>query len=224
MTAPVVITRKSRETELALMGVTGAALECLLSETTQERHQSRVAYARLAAEEYYLDTSKLDRADMSRDTLKLVAGAILWADVVGVGGRDGVEGIGTARHPAFASCGKGRKQASDGGAWSSAIRVAAHQCGGCFGIRTIADGNSALLYIIEGGSALVDDTIAPMPWVYSILREGLRRAAGLRTYREGEYGGRLGWHADVPFDAPPESIGLWAQLVNETTTVPAPLA
>jgi NADH-quinone oxidoreductase subunit L len=38
-----------------------------------------------------------------------------------IGGRDGVEGSATARHPAFASCGKGRKQASDGGAWTAAM-------------------------------------------------------------------------------------------------------
>lgn len=228
MTIPLVLTRQSREEELEQKGVTGAALECLLAETTQERHRSRVAYARWVAEEYYLNVAKLDRDEVTHDTLTLMAGAILWADVIGIGGRDGVEGAATARHPAFTGCGKGRKQAMDGGAWSAAIFKAARMCGGRFRVVDVATadgdtvvGRSILLYVIEdGGDVSVDDTLAPAPWVYSILREGLRRAAGLRSLPpDREYVTRFGWHSEVPFDAPPESLAGWAKLVNEATPV-----
>jgi hypothetical protein len=72
---------------------------------------------------------------------------------------------------------------------------------------------------------MVDEATTPGPWVYSILREGLRRAAGLRRPahipwaddRRDAKG--LGWHCVVPFDAPPESLAGWAALVNEATPV-----
>ena len=142
MTEPVIMTRQCRETELEGRGVSGKAMECLLAETAQERHLSRVAYARWAAEEYYLSSAKLDRDEVTEDTLSLMAGAILWADVIGVGGRDGVEGAATTRHPALSGCGKGRKQASDGGAWSAAIHRAALDCAGWFRIND----NGVLVY------------------------------------------------------------------------------
>ena len=222
MTEPVVMTRQCRETELEGRGVSGKAMECLLAETAQERHLSRVAYARWAAEEYYLNAAKLDRDEVTHDTLTLMAGAILWADVIGVGGRDGVEGAATTRHPALASCGKGRKQASDGGAWSAAIHRAALDCAGCFRIND----NGVLVYSRAHRDAplnetMVDEATTPVAWVYSILREGLRRAAGLRRPahvpwaddRMGATG--LGWHPGVPFDAPPESLAAWAKFYNE---------
>jgi hypothetical protein len=56
-------------------------------------------------------------------TLAQAAGLCL-LDQIGVGGNDGVSGAGTTRLPCFAECGKGRKQASDGGAWDAAIEAA----------------------------------------------------------------------------------------------------
>ena len=221
MTDPVVMTRECREAQLRGRGVSGKAMECLLAETAEERHLSRVAYARWAAEEYYLSAAGLDRDEVTHDTLTLMSGAILWADVIGVGGRDGVEGAATTRHPAFVSCGKGRKQANDGGAWSAAIHRAALGSGGCFRINS----NGVLVYSLSHRDAPANETmvyeaIMPVAWVCSILREGLRRAAGLRRpaypwIDDPMTVTVLGWHPSVPFDAAPESLAAWAKAYNE---------
>lgn len=204
---PVVLTRTARQAELEQRGATGEALECLLKETTHERHLSRVAYALWAAEEYYLAAMKLDRDEASLAQLTHGASMILWSDVIGIGGRDGVEGFASERHPAFAGCGKGRKQATDGAAWSAAIREAASGIGGGFTARP-----DCLIYEIAGEceSAVIEELV-PREWMYSILREGLRRAAGLRV--QTHHG--LGWHPSAPIFAPPESLGAWAHLVND---------
>jgi hypothetical protein len=219
------LTRRELQVNLEISGVTGAALECLLWETAEERHQGRVGAAHKAAEEYYLRTVKLERAEVSPEGLEIAAAAILWADVIGIGGRDGVEGAGTARHPAFADCGKGRKQATDGGAWSAAILEAARKYQGSF--RVNERGYLTFHHSHMVDEILVDEATVPAPWIYSILREGLRRAAGLRSPHvawaddmQGAMG--LGWHPTVPFDAPPESLAGWAKLVNEVAPVEGP--
>lgn len=212
---PTVMTRQCREVELENAGVTGVALECLLRETAPERHASRVAYARWAAEEYYLDQVRIERDEMSPEGLAVAAQAVLLADMIGVGGRDGVEGLATTRHPAFASCGKGRKQAMDGPAWDAAIRDAAWY--GPLSRSMVFTVNENGVLVLMGRTApclrtaepdyaevAVDETIAPVAWRISILREGLRRAAGLER-----------WHPGVYFDAPPESVGRWADLLND---------
>lgn len=53
----------------------------------------------------------------------------LTLDIGGVGGSGDCEGLATARLPPFAGLGKGRRQASDGAAWGSAIRDAAALAG-----------------------------------------------------------------------------------------------
>jgi hypothetical protein len=214
---PTVLTRSEREAELVAQGVTGAALGFLLDETTQERHLSRVACALWAAEDYYLDQCKLERNEMSSGAIAVMAAAILWAEVVGIGGRDDVEGLASQRHPAFDKCGKGRKHATDGAAWSAAILDAARSAApqGAFRVNE----NGVPVFQVGDAQAWVDETIAPKPWVYSILREGLRRSVGIRTSRgyARNLGLSPGWHHDVPFIAPPESAAAWAKLVNEAT-------
>lgn len=220
---PVIMTRRDYAAELLQRGVTGAALEALLSETAQERHRSRVAYAKWVAEEFYLASANLRREEVSKDVLTLFAGAILRADIVGIGGRCGVEGMSTARHPAFAGCGKGRKHATDGAAWSAAIRDAAHQCGGCFCVNIDIDGRVLLAFAREElinnewrlcDDVIIDETVLPGPWMLSICREGLRRAAGVRPHSES---GVVGWHSFCPIEAPPETLANWAQLVNQVS-------
>ena len=97
---------------LADRGVTGPAADVLVRLGAHARHAARVEFVRTLS-----------------DDCDVVAWALL--DAVGVGGRAGLTGAGTARHPAFASCGKGRKQASDGPAWTAAIAAAAeiHRAG-----------------------------------------------------------------------------------------------
>ena len=91
---------------LADRGVTGAAIDVLVRLGAPARHAARVEFVRALS-----------------DDCDVVAWALL--DAVGVGGRAGLMGEGTARHPAFAACGKGRKHASDGAAWTAAIASAA---------------------------------------------------------------------------------------------------
>ena len=90
---------------LESQGVTGPARDLLLAVTASARHQARVEAA-LAVVEH------LPRP--------LAALAIV-LDAVGVGGTKGLEGRATARLPIFRQLGKGRKQASDGDAWSAAL-------------------------------------------------------------------------------------------------------
>ena len=93
-------------------GVTGAAADVLVRLGAPARHAARVEFACALGDDW-----------------EVVAWALL--DAVGIGGRAGLTGEATARHPAFANCGKGRKQASDGPAWTAAIAAAAeiHRAG-----------------------------------------------------------------------------------------------
>lgn len=196
-------TRKDLEAALTAKGIEGAALEALLRETAPDRHRARVEAARLAAEEYYLEAIGVSREDTHPDNLVTAAAAILWADTVGVGGRDGVGGDATERHPAFAGCGKGRKQATDGAAWSAAIREAAESMVARGYFHVTEAGLAFTSDHVESGT-LVNHSVAPLAWRRSLGREGLRRAAGLPA-----------WHPDVPFAAEAEEqVELWARLVN----------
>jgi hypothetical protein len=207
---PTIPTRKSASDDLTASGVTGAALEALLDETAHSRHLARVAAATHAAEEYYLAACGIDRDDISEETLRLAAGAILWADAIGVGGRFGVEGASTERHPAFAGCGKGRKHATDGAAWSAAIAEAAPA--NChFAVRRHDDGRVTPVFASPNGEISIDaEEVMPNRFLLSILREGLRRA-----YRIG------GWHVGVPFAAQPDTLCDWADALNDAT-LPSP--
>jgi hypothetical protein len=96
---------------------------------------------------------------------------------------DGV-GTGTARIPALSCLGKGRKQASDGGAWSAAIADAAREAAGnlgsgpCWGVVhdqavvmwTCADGRSR-----GGRHQTVPDELVPAAWQHSIAAKLLRQ-------------------------------------------------
>ena len=97
---------------LADRGVTGPAADVLVRLGAPARHAARVEYVRALG-----------------DDCDVVAWALL--DAIGVGGRAGLTGAATARHPALRGCGKGRKQATDGAAWTAAIAAAAeiHRAG-----------------------------------------------------------------------------------------------
>ena len=104
-------TRREMSVRLQGQGVTGPALDLLLKMTAQARHMARV-------EQVLAKVAHLPRP---------VAALVLVADGVGVGGTRGLEGAATARLPLLQNLGKGRKHASDGGAWSAAIAHAATQ-------------------------------------------------------------------------------------------------
>ena len=108
---------------LADRGVAGPAADVLVRLGAHARHAARVEFVRTLG-----------------DDCDVVAWALL--DAVGIGGRAGLTGEATARHPAFAGCGKGRKQASDGPAWTAAIAAAAEIRRGGRGVLLTAEETS----------------------------------------------------------------------------------
>jgi hypothetical protein len=206
------MTRATRAAELEAKGVVGDALEALLAETAAERHASRVAYARAAAEEWARERAGLTPKEFSalpQESRDLMAGPVLAAEVLGVGGQDGVAGHGTARLPAFANCGKGRRNATDGPAWSAAIEQAAREVGGHFAVNEIG----AVVYRAPGGEVLLRDSV-PVAWERTVLREGLRRAAGLAPW----------FPRAAMFAHQPESLPHWAAALNSLPALAVPEA
>lgn len=215
----VVVTRQAQAEAFESLGITGDALEALLKETAPKRHEARVSAAIAAAEDWVLETMHLTREDwLTGETLALMALCVLYLDVAGIGGRDGVEGLATLRHPAFSKCGSGRKQARDGGAWSSAIEAAALQLQegvtpeylACYSrwvrfrfVADVTDGRAALIGAMGDGSCLAMGTEA---WQLTVAREGLRRAVGIAP-----------WFPSVPMDTRPETVESWGLLVNQLT-------
>ena len=211
----VITTRREAEQTLEAAGVTGAALEALLRDSAPARHQLRV---RAATEAAHAWAHRLYPAGSFKDNL--LAMAILHADCMGVGGKDGVQGAATARHPAFRRCGKGRKQASDGDAWTAAIAEAASMSAGA-GYGFVAGWDGAVYFGRLADAALVEDSdgvqyfvdispAMPLGHLRTVAREGLRRAAGL-----------TGWHWRAPFHSPPESLPSWAAAVNRVEAAAA---
>jgi hypothetical protein len=187
MLAAAHMTRAAMAAHLATLGVVGAAADALLRETAPARHAARVEAALAAARAY----DEFERGDA-------IALAILLADAMGVGGRDGVEGAATLRHPALRSLGSGRKQATDGPAWSAAIAEALARLANEMGPVSITP-HSGVLTLWGGADGgwvlgLVSDGVVPAEWRRTIIREGLRRAVGLAGwFREDlpvEFAGR----------------------------------
>jgi hypothetical protein len=196
-------TRKGLLEQLELDGVRGHAADAIVAETAPYRHAMRVAKAReaaLEAAEQLFGEDIRAGAEALRDcsdepdaygvgyvAAKLAAHAALLCllDCAGHGGRDGVEGLSTSRLPCFRGLGKGRKQASDGGAWTAAIREAADRL--LPGARVYApDGAVGLGLCNAEGSitvrpqTLVDAGLAPQ--AMTVAREGLRLACGLEPW------------------------------------------
>jgi len=209
-------TRRDAADHLTALGITGTAAEALLQESTGARHQWRVARtveaARAAAPE-----------SMGEGERRLYAAGLLILDLLGVGGRQGVQGLATARLPAFETLGKGRKHAGDGDAWMGAAREALYQLAPEGGSLELAPDDDAPygVFCHDPRDRAESEPIGPIaalrgpalrPWLLTAAREGLRRAVGLP-----------GWH-EVPcitwgdLDAP----AAWARLVNALEAMPEP--
>jgi hypothetical protein len=199
-------TRRDRaEKALRAAGVEGPALDALLNESAHLRHAWRVAEARRAAENYYLQQAKLDRDDLSPESLAVHVAVIVYLDIVGVGGHyGGVTGDSTIRHPAFDRCGKGRKRATDGEAWNSAIDYLTIKNNIRFAYRFVAheDGHVSLKAWTDDVS--VEPAHGPAAWRLTLAREGLRRAAGLEPLFQA-----------VPMETAPETLACWSRAVNQ---------
>ena len=189
---------------LTTAGVTGEAAEAACRETAQARHAWRVeeaeAAARKAAKEVYGEGTSV---------LHLIA--LMLAELAGVGGKDGVAGAGTDRLDAFAQLGKGRKQASDGDAWTAAIRGSLHRLAlsrrtaVCGPLTIEADGPTVNLVerTLDGEIFLAVNfaELVPLGWLNTLAREGLRRSLGLEPWLD----------LTVPFSGTPEN---WSVTVN----------
>jgi hypothetical protein len=167
------VTRKAAAETLTSLGVTGPAQEFVLRKTGSLRHAHRVGLARAAL---------LAAADDNMGA----AIAIALADAVG----DGKLWRSTTRHPALRGLGKGRKQATDGDAWTAAISCA------CAELRRDLVGETARWTIfprdghpiLSGraeasgaeAEALLTTDLIPDPWLRSIIREGLLESLGLQ--------------------------------------------
>lgn len=171
-----VMTRKDMATRLESKGVTGEALECLLRETGRDRHESRVEAARMAAEEWYLSKSGLERADVPEGVLRAGAAAILQA----------------ARYL---------------GGWFTVMNAPVWSKEE----QRVVPVPMLFYHIHDVGMVEVSEAFMPEQWMWSVLREGLRRAAGLNP-----------WHPQVPFDHDEGILPMWAELVGEWAPVPEP--
>ena len=190
------LTRAATAALLDQAGVTGEAQEAILRETASLRAEVRTVRAMQTLRDVAGDLG--DPEDLP-SPLAILIGI---ADAIGVGGRDGVSGESTARYPGLEALGKGRKQASDGPAWTEAIRQATYRMmdriapGGTWKI-TADSGEPGMLWITGKGPTgeaawAVDPPLSP-PWQLSLAREGLRRSLGL-----------LGWHASARLSLPVE--------------------
>jgi hypothetical protein len=105
------------------LGLGGEALELFVAGGAAARHAARVEEATRALTEAACEIGRIVSyvEHERRDTIAIVLALL---DESGIGGRRGATGDATARIPALARLGKGRKQASDGSAWDSAIRAA----------------------------------------------------------------------------------------------------
>ncbi len=103
---------------------------------------------------------------------------MLVADLVGVGGPQGVAGFGTARIAPFSGLGSGRKQANDGGCWMAAAVDAIYGVKFSLGVKD------------DAGYLLVDDQqvgfeALPLEWRKSLTANCLRAVAEGKSH---------GWH------------------------------
>lgn len=182
--------RSEAAATLAKIGITGPAAEALLTETAHARHQWRVG-----------ETVRVAREIVGGGALD--AAAYLVADLAGVGGREGVEGLATQRLYGLDTLGKGRKSASDGGAWMMAARDAL----GMLLSRADLEGSTlvptALGVALQSGiGAQAHFDKVPAAWLLTIFREGLRRASGLGGWLDIPHVLWAGWAAE------------WAAAVN----------
>lgn len=106
----------------------------LVKSGASTRHENRVQKAIEAAKAAV--TLQVGRDNVfGRNCHVAAAAANLFADLIGVGGRYGVFGDATLRVKALRGLGKGRKQATDGDAWSAAIFSAFRRIIGETGMR-----------------------------------------------------------------------------------------
>ena len=194
-------TRKQLIERLESLGVTGVAALAIARETGAARHAARVEAAKAAARRVGAALLGVPSGESGDGTMTAVdlAGAFVCAlDSFGLGGADGVEGRATARVAAFGALGKGRKQASDGPAWSAAISAAGNHLAAWLVIAPRRDGGVVLW---DGPREPEKEVVIDLSairreglelWLVTLLREGLRVSLGLTGWFDWSLTSRSG--------------------------------
>jgi hypothetical protein len=173
------------------MNLSQCAVEALVRDTAPCRARWRCDQVQWTVREHVASLCSSDSPDRAyyRDGLPLAI-CILLADIIGVGGRDDCEGLSSDRHPGLTGLGKGRKQATDGPAWSEAVREAVREMtlevsrktgAVCLCFIPTQDRVSLSCLSDDGDDhhlAWADSVVHPR-WMRSIIREGLRVSAGI---------------------------------------------
>lgn len=220
------------------LGLPELAVEALVREGGPDRHRARVAAAEaaaLTAAKWTRDAAEAEPLPYPQNEAELAAlgAALITLEVAGVGGRDGVEGLGTERMPYFRPLGKGRKQATDGAAWTAALEEAARRllerAGELYshpepgqtreGLAVAAaaatfwpgedPGDKWRLCVSIGRIPILTQSV-PLAWMRTVIREGLRRSAGARP-----------WHPSLTLSTPAVSAPAWGRLLEEVERLAA---
>jgi hypothetical protein len=195
-------TRREAAELVSAAGIAGPAAELMIRAGAAHRAALRAQDATAAASAW---------GDLTPGAVSAAVASACILDAVGVGGPLGLGGDSTARHPAFAALGKGRKQASDGGAWSAAIEAARRGALGwgtvtvtvsCYRVQiTVEEEEGGLLGGVEPEE---DDRDAP--WWMALCGVAMLGAEWRAQNRPD-----LEW---LQFDGPPAE---WAALYNYLT-------
>ena len=96
-----VLTATARFADLEAVGVTGEAARLIVKQTSGERAHARTQVVVDAAEAYLREAVPYTPETAAHDKAEAYLGMafVLLADMVGVGGTDGIEGAATMRHP-----------------------------------------------------------------------------------------------------------------------------
>jgi hypothetical protein len=122
-----VLTAAALRGDLEALGLEGEAVNLVVDAQKGARVEARIDAVVKTALAAVDTTDTTDNTDFDRRGQIAAAIALCLADMVGVGGRQGLTGEGTARVEPFRTLGKGRKQAYDGPAWSQAVEYAVHR-------------------------------------------------------------------------------------------------
>lgn len=184
---PVISTRRDAEIAGRSVGLDGPALELWLKAGAPVRAGARASGAADAALAW-------GRFCSPNDETTALARAVMACclDENGLGGPLGAGGpmSGTIRHPAFRACGRGRKQAMDGSAWTAAIATAggvlSAQLEQSHGIRAansvgFSDSGRVAIRRWDGGTVVdwleFDPHPDEDPWVVAVARAAIVQGA-----------------------------------------------
>lgn len=156
-------TARALRESLEARGVIGPAADLMVKLTAPTRHEARVKAALAACD---VDpTLKGEDAEIA---------TVCLLDRIGVGGRAGLDGAGTSRHPALGAVGAASKQSGAGPAWTAAITEAALRAQGgrtlrVWPFRSVADGRTIIVLASLDPNAEADDPASTQVWSTEVL-------------------------------------------------------